>query len=163
MCGSDHGARSGRALAAEWLSGDFTVEGAPDLAEAAGKADIISCATMAREPVLGGAWIRPGTHVDLIGPCKADMREADDDLMSRASLFADSRQTTLHHIGELMIPLSSGVIAENNVLGDLYDLIPELIEGRKSAEKITVFGNGGGARLDLMMVNFISKRLQSEQ
>ena len=72
------------------------------------EADIITSATMAREPVLRGAWIRPGTHVDLIGAYKADMREADDALISGGSLFVDSRETTIEHIGELTIPIASG-------------------------------------------------------
>lgn len=151
-----------RALAAEWPPGGFTVEAVPDLAEAAGQADIISCATMAREPVLRGTWIRPGTHVDLIGAYKADMREADDDLISSASLYVDSRETTIHHIGELMIPIASGAISEASVLGDLYDLAKGSATTRRSPDEITVFKNGGGAHLDLMIASFISQRLLSE-
>jgi ornithine cyclodeaminase len=145
-----------RALAAEWPPGAFTVEAVPDLAEAAGQADIISCATMAREPVLRGAWIRPGTHVDLIGAYKADMREADDDLISSAALYVDSRETTIHHIGELMMPIASGAISEASVLGDLYDLAKDGVAARRSPDEITVFKNGGGAHLDLMSARYIS-------
>lgn len=131
---------------------------APDLAEAAGMADIISCATMAREPVLHGGWIRPGTHVDLIGAYKADMREADDALISKGRLFVDSRATTLGHIGELLIPMRAGVISEDDVLGDLYDLVGGSAKGRESAEEITIFKNGGGAHLDLMTANYIASK-----
>ncbi|WP_289084241.1 ornithine cyclodeaminase [uncultured Sulfitobacter sp.] len=145
-----------RAVAAEWPSGAFTVKAAPDLAEAAGQADIISCATMAREPVLRGAWIHPGTHVDLIGAYKADMREADDDLISRASLYVDSRETTIHHIGELMMPIASGAISEASVIGDLYDLAMDGASARRSPDEITVYKNGGGAHLDLMTARYIS-------
>ena len=83
------------------------VLGRADLREAVGRADIISSATMARQPVILGDWVRPGTHVDLIGAFKADMREADDALMAKAALFVDSRATTLGHIGELLMPLAS--------------------------------------------------------
>ena len=145
-----------RALAAAWPSGTFTVEAVPDLAEAAGQADIISCATMAREPVLRGAWIRPGAHVDLIGAYKTDMREADDDLISSAALFVDSRETTIHHIGEMMMPIASGAISEASVLGDLYDLAQRSATARRSLDEITVFKNGGGAHLDLMTARDIS-------
>ena len=145
-----------RALAAEWPSGTFTVEAVHNLAEAAGQADIISCATMAREPVLRGAWIHPGTHVDLIGAYKADMREADDDLISSAALYVDSRETTIHHIGELMMPIASGAITEASVLGDLYDLAKGSATARMSPGEITVFKNGGGAHLDLMIASFLS-------
>ena len=111
---------------------------------------------MAREPVLRGAWIHPGTHVDLIGAYKADMREADDDLISSAALYVDSRETTIHHIGELMMPIASGAITEASVLGDLYDLAEGSATARLSPGEITVFKNGGGAHLDLMIASFLS-------
>ncbi|QLF71798.1 ornithine cyclodeaminase (plasmid) [Peteryoungia desertarenae] len=126
-----------------------------DLAAAASTADIIASATMARQPVLFGKWIRPGTHVDLIGAFKADMREADDDLISMASLYVDSRDTTINHIGELLIPIASGVIDASAVRGDLYDLTTGKTKGRSAKEEVTVFKNGGGAHLDLMIAHYI--------
>lgn len=138
-----------RALAARHGAGGVPVEAVTDLADAAGRADIISTATMSQTPILEGDWIRPGTHVDLIGAFKADMREADDTLLRRARLFVDSFDTTLDHIGELRIPLLEGTIRRADVLGDLYDL-EEGRAGRQTRDEITVFKNGGGAHLDLM-------------
>ena len=109
--------------------GAFVAEG---LAEAVAEADIVSCATMSREPVLRGEWLRPGQHVDLIGAFKADMREADDAALVRSRIFVDSVETTLDHIGELKDPLARGVIRRDDVLGDLYDIVP--------------VGSGGAAR-----------------
>lgn len=120
-------------------------------------ADIISTATMAREPILKGDWVSAGTHVDLIGAFKQDMREADDALISKGSLFVDSRATTIHHIGELMIPIASGVISENDIKADFYDLINMERSARTSDDDITIFKNGGGAHLDLMIANYIAK------
>lgn len=134
----------------------ITVHALSDLAQAAATADIISTATMAREPVLKGEWVRPGTHVDLIGAFKSDMREADDTLLQKARLFVDSRETTVHHIGELMIPLASGAICEADVIGDLYDLVTG-IPARLNRTDITVFKNGGGAHLDLMTAKAITE------
>ena len=119
-----------------------------DLATAVHEADIISCATMASDPVIKGEWLREGQHLDLIGAFKADMREADDLAMQRAKAFVDSRVTTIEHIGELMIPIASGVISATDVQGDLYDLVRG--GGRTSDDEITLFKNGGGAHLDLM-------------
>lgn len=133
---------------------------ATDLRTAAGQADIVATTTMARQPVLQGDWIRPGTHVDLIGAYKADMREADDALMARAALFVDSRDTTLGHIGELMMPIASGAITPDDVLGDLYDLVRADALGRSRDEDITVFKNGGGAHLDLMIASWIIDMMQ---
>ena len=145
-----------QALAAACTASPVTVEAVTDLPAACSRADIISTATMAREPVLHGRWVRPGTHVDLIGAFKADMREADDDLLTSARLFVDSRETTLHHIGEIAIPIASGVIGKDDIIGDLYDLATASVTGRRSSADITVFKNGGGAHLDLMTGNWIA-------
>ena len=131
---------------------------ATDLQQAVAQADIIATTTMAREPVIRGAWVRPGTHVDLIGAYKADMREADDALIARAALFVDSRETTAH-IGELLMPLASGAITQDSIRGDLYDLVRPDAQGRQSDQDITVFKNGGGAHLDLMIASWIIDRV----
>lgn len=132
---------------------------AEDLRAAVGEADIVSSATMAREPVILGDWVRPGTHVDLIGAFKADMREADDDLITGSALFVDSRATTLGHIGELIMPIESGAITAEDVLGDLYDLVRDDARRRASDEEVTVYKNGGGAHLDLMIATYIAETM----
>ena len=146
------------ALAREFEGQTLPVAAVSDLADVAAEADIISSATMAREPVLRGAWIRPGTHVDLIGAFRSDMREADDALISAASLFVDSRDTTIDQIGELTIPIASGVITAEAVRGDLYDLVQGGTRGRSGAGEITVYKNGGGAHLDLMIARYVSEK-----
>lgn len=145
-------------LARDCKSGNIEVSAVADLPRAAATADIIATATMARDPVLKGAWVRPGTHIDLIGAYKADMREADDALISAGPLFVDARQTTIGHIGELTIPIANGVITEDAVMGDFYDLIAGAGHGRSSDRDITLFKNGGGAHLDLMMAGYIAAR-----
>jgi len=134
-----------------------TIETNDDIELSASTADIISTATMAHEPVLKGKWVKPGTHIDLIGAFTSDMREADDFLMSSGSIFVDSRATTIEHIGELTIPISNGVISKNDIIGDFYDLIPSSKSGRKSTDEITIFKNGGGAHLDLMIAKYLIK------
>lgn len=126
----------------------------PSLADAVENADVVCCATMSTEPVLRGEWLQQGQHVDLIGAYRPDMREVDDTALTRAHIFVDSRETTLAHIGELKIPLESGVICETDVLGDLYDLAAGST-GRTSANDITLFKNGGGAHLDLITAKYI--------
>lgn len=126
-----------------------------DLAEAVASAHIITSATMARSPVILGEWVQPGTHVDLIGAFRSDMREADNELMRNGKIFVDSRETTIHDIGELSIPISEGVISESNVLADYYDFAQGTAKGRMNADDITIFKNGGGAHLDLMVAKLI--------
>jgi len=134
---------------------DITIEVSSDIQLTSANADIISTATMAHEPILKGEWVKPGTHIDLIGAFTSDMREADDFLMSSGSIFVDSRATTIEHIGELTIPISNGIISKNDIIGDFYDLIPSSKSGRKSNDEITIFKNGGGAHLDLMIAKYL--------
>lgn len=125
-----------------------------DLEAAVGRADIVTCATMSSEPVLNGAWLRPGQHIDLIGAYRPDMREADDEALRRSRIFVDSFDTTIGHIGELKIPLATGVISREDVLADYYNLGAFT----RAPEDITVFKNGGGAHLDLMTCDYILRR-----
>ena len=151
---------SRRREAAESMAKEFAAAGialsvADDLEAAVATADIVATATMAREPILRGDWVKPGTHVDLIGAFKSDMREADDDLISTGTLFVDSRDTTIDHIGELKIPIANGVIKADAVKADFYDLVAGSHPGRRSEQEITVFKNGGGAHLDLMIAGYL--------
>lgn len=131
--------------------GDSRLHVAADLEEAAARADIITCATMSHEPVLRGAWLRPGQHIDLIGAYRPDMREADDEVLRRGRIFVDSFDTTIAHIGEIRTPLQSGVIARDDLIADYYALERFV----RAPEDITVFKNGGGAHLDLMTARYI--------
>lgn len=128
---------------------------AEDLEAAVRAADVICTATMASTPVVLGAWLQPGQHLDLIGAYNPRMREVDDLAMSRASVFVDSRATTIHHIGELIDPLASGAISEADVIADFYQ--PALYQ-RSSDDQITIAKNGGGAHLDLMTAAYILDR-----
>ncbi|MEM9797812.1 MAG: Gfo/Idh/MocA family oxidoreductase [Pseudomonadota bacterium] len=130
----------------------FDIAAADDLAQAVPEADIVTCATMATDPVIRGEWLRPGQHIDLIGAYRPDMREADDTALRRADIFVDARATTLDHIGELKIPLASGAITPADVLADYYDMAALT---RTSDDQITLFKNGGGAHLDLMTARYI--------
>src|SRR5690606_36659475 len=95
-------------LATEWQAQGIPVRAVTDLAATVAESDIVSTATMAVAPFLQGDWLRPGTHVDLIGAYRPDMREADDAVLARGELFVDSRRTTIGHIGEIEILLQQG-------------------------------------------------------
>ena len=95
---------------------------ADDLAEAVHMADIITSATMSTEPLIKGAWLRPGQHIDLIGAYRPDMREVDDEALLKSRVFVDSFDTTVGHIGEVKIPLEAGTIARDHLMADYYDL-----------------------------------------
>ena len=132
---------------------------ASGLADSVSAADIVASATMATEPFLQGPWLSPGTHLDLIGAFRPDMREADDRALQRAEIFVDSRRTTIGHIGEIQIPLDEGTIAVSDIRGDLADLCAGRA-GRSGPDAITLFKNGGGAHLDLMVADLIRRTVE---
>ena len=143
-------------LAAELT--DLGPEVTTDLRAAVEAADILSCATMAVEPLIRGAWLRPGTHLDLVGSYLPHMREADDYAISRSRVFVDSRQTAFD-TGEIGIPLGAGIITADEILGDHYQLAAGEVRGRIHHDDITFFKNGGGGHLDLMAARYLLTRL----
>ena len=108
--------------------------------------------------MLKGSWLQEGEQVDLIGADRPDMSEADDLALQRARVFVDSFDTTLDHIGELKIPLSSGALRRADVQADYYS---ERGFQRGSERDITLFKNGGGAHLDLMTARYIMQQWSS--
>lgn len=127
---------------------------ADDLETAVKSADIVTSATMVTEPLIKGEWLRAGQHIDLIGAYRPDMREADDEAMKKARIFVDSRATTIGHIGEIIAPIESGAIAESDIIADFYDMDHGTFK-RNDINEITLFKNGGGAHLDLMVAKYI--------
>jgi ornithine cyclodeaminase len=134
-----------------------------EIEEGVREADLVCSAIGVVDPIICGEWLKTGAHVDLIGAYTAEMREADDEVLRRGRLFVDARETTIHHIGELMIPLASGVIAESDVLASLSDLCQGAHPGRGSDDEITIFKNGGGGHLDLMCARILHDRIQHGQ
>ena len=138
---------------AEKLAAEKDCLFAARLPKAAEGADIILGATMTIDPVLRGEWVTYGTHVNLIGAYRGDMREADDDLLLKSEIYVDSRATTIDHIGELKIPISAGVITHDDIKADFYDLPNGAFDDVDVP--VTLFKNGGGAHLDLMVARAI--------
>lgn len=129
-----------------------------DLDGAVAVADVICTATMAKDPLVRGELLRPGAHVDCVGAFLPDHREVDDDVVRRARIFVDARLATMHEDGDLVIPLAAGVITEDHVLADLYGLCRGEHPGRTDPDEITMFENGGGGHLDLMVAQHIWRR-----
>ncbi len=130
-----------------------------DLEAAARQADLISCATGATAPLIHGAWLKPGTHLDLVGGFTPEMRETDDAAFRRARVFVDSRWFTIGHCGDLVAPMASGALTEAEVLGDLFQLCRGEVAGRETEADITLFKNAGGGHLDLMTARLIASRV----
>lgn len=138
-----HAQELARSLAAEGLA----AEPCDDLAAAVGASDLVSCATLTVEPLIEGAWVRAGTHVDLVGGYTPLMREADDGLICKARVFADTREGALQEAGDLTVPVERGILDAASVI-DLRGLCGGS-PGRHSADDITVFKSVGAALEDL--------------
>jgi alanine dehydrogenase len=145
------GRRPERAAAvASSLAGcPYEIEAVDDLESAVAWADIISCATLAAEPLLRGAWLRPGQHVDLIGSFTPQMREADDDALVRAAIYVDTRAGALAESGELVHALAAGLISTADIRGELSELARGSVIGRREPGEITLFKSVGCALEDL--------------
>jgi ornithine cyclodeaminase len=126
-----------------------------DLDAAVGSADIISTATMTRDPLVKGGLLRAGTHLDCVGAFLPDHREVDDDVIRRAEIFVDSREAAVHESGDLVIPTAAGTIGPGAVRADLFQLCQGEHPGRSGRDAVTMFENGGGGHLDLMTARHV--------
>jgi ornithine cyclodeaminase len=146
------------ALAARLDRPGLSVIAINDPAPVACEADIVSCATFASAPILEGAWLRPGCHVDLVGSYTPEGREADSEVLRRAGrLFVDARLSTVGVSGDVIGPLAEGVITEEGIT-DLFQLARGERLGRRDAQEITVFKSGGGGHEDLAAALFLHER-----
>ena len=122
---------------------------ADDLHDAVSRADIVSTATMAQEPLVKGAWLRSGAHLDLVGGYRPDMREADDECIAVAArCYVDARFTTIEVAGDLTQPIASGVLDPASVI-DMGEVARGEKPKRISDDEITWFKSGGGGHEDL--------------
>ena len=137
------------------------VEPTDDLERSAREADLISCATLSNEPLIRGAWLKSGAHLDLVGAFTPEMRESDDAAVGRASLFCDTRAGALKEGGDLVIPLKAGLITEAAVKADLADLARGKHKGRMSEDEVTLFKSVGTAIEDFAAARLAMERRQA--
>ncbi len=137
-----------RAAGAERLAARLGAEAVGDLATAVAEVDIVSCATLSREPLVRGEWLRPGTHLDLIGGFTPAMREADDAAVRRSRVFIDT-DAALAEAGDLIDPIAHGVLRPQDIAGSLFSLCRGEAPGRCDASEITLFKSVGSALEDL--------------
>ena len=129
-----------------------------DLEEAARGADIISCATLSRDPLIRGAWLEPGTHLDLVGGFTPEMRETDDAAIAKARVFVDTRAGACKEAGDIVQPIASGLLDESDIAGDLFDLTRGERAGRRFYDQVTLFKSVGTALEDLAAAQLAVER-----
>jgi ornithine cyclodeaminase len=142
----EHAAAAAAAMAADGLP----VTAVRDLERAVRDADIVSCATLSTEPLVRGAWLQPGVHLDLVGAYNARMRETDDAAIASANVIVvDSRAGALAEGGDIVSAIASGAIDASAIAADLADLARGVHPGRTRDDEITVFKSVGFALEDL--------------
>lgn len=145
-------------LAASLDAPKFRVAATDDLEQAARGAHIISCATLATDPLIDGAWLQPGQHVDLVGAFKPTMREVDDKAVQRSAVFVDTRDGALAEGGDLVQAIATGVFSSEDVRGDLFDLTRGEGPGRSVYNQITLFKSVGTGLEDLAAAKLAFER-----
>lgn len=136
-------------VAAGFAQASLTVKVTDDLEAACRWADLVSAATMSAEPLIRGAWLKPGTHVDTAGAYSPKLRETDDDLVRSARIYVDTRDGAFGEAGDLLQPIAAGIITPDTILGDLADLTRGTIQGRTNTTDITYFKSVGASIEDL--------------
>ncbi len=144
-------------LATELSSEGLAVEVADDLEAAVREADIISTATLSTAPLVRGAWLKPGAHLDCVGAFSASMRETDDEAVQRARLFADVRASVLKEGGDFVQPMKAGLVPVTKIEADLFDLARGSIAVARMPEDITFYKSTGSAIFDFAAAALVAK------
>jgi len=118
-------------------------------------ADLICTTTAAREPILEGAWLARGAHINAAGACFAATRELDTAAVVASRLVTDRRESLLAESGDFLIPRAEGAITDDHIAGELGDVLLGGVAGRRSADEITLFKSLGIAIEDLAAAHFI--------
>jgi ornithine cyclodeaminase len=133
---------------------NFEIHPIQTIEEKISEVDIISCATLSKTPLVFGKYLKAGQHVDLVGAYKKDMREADNESITKASVFVDTFQGGLKESGDIVIPLKEGVLKEKEIKADLFELCSEIKQGRTNDSEITIFKSVGHALEDLAAATY---------
>jgi ornithine cyclodeaminase len=137
---------------------DCEIEAAESARAAVEAADVVCTVTSAREPVLEGAWLAPGTHINAVGSSIRSARELDTDAVVRSRLFVDRRESATAEAGDFIIPKQEGAIDDDHIVGELGELLLDRIPGRRSPSEITLFKSLGLAVEDLAAASHIYRR-----
>jgi ornithine cyclodeaminase len=155
-----------RSAGAERLAGQlrgqgFDAQATADLEGAAGQADIISCSTLSTVPLIRGAWLRPGVHLDLIGSFKPEMRETDAACFDGTTVYVDTDEAPTKS-GDLLSAFEAGVLTLEGIQGDLHQLAAGRLPGRRDDREITVFKAVGSALEDLTLATLVYESVRGQ-
>jgi ornithine cyclodeaminase len=135
---------------------------AVESAAQAAACDIVSLVTNSPEPVLRGAWLQPGAHLNLVGSHEAGHREADTEAVTRAAVYVDSRRGALSEAGDILIPISEGLMSADDIIGELGEVLTGAAPGRQNDRQITLYKSLGIVAQDLFAAEHVLGRAQAE-
>lgn len=147
------------ALARRLADEGFAVSVTDDLEASVRGADIVCTATLSTTPLILGRWLSPGAHLDCVGAYRPHMRETDDDVVRRARIWVDTRAGAMREAGDIVIPLSAGIIGPTSIEGDLHDLARHDRPARTSPDDITMFKSVGASIEDLAAAIAVYEKL----
>ncbi|AKQ55212.1 ornithine cyclodeaminase family protein [Bordetella hinzii] len=150
-----------QALAQRLGEQGFAATAVTDLETAVGRADIVSCATLSTVPLVRGAWLRPGTHLDLIGSFKPEMKETDPACFAGHAVYVDTDEAPTK-AGDLLEAFKAGTLRVPDIRGTLFDLVAGKVAGRGDEEQITVFKAVGSALEDLALAALVYEAQQAK-
>ncbi|MGQ0720448.1 MAG: ornithine cyclodeaminase family protein [Candidatus Eiseniibacteriota bacterium] len=159
---SRNGANARRFAERESARPGFVIRVAATAREAVEGAEIVCTTTSSREPVLEGAWLSPGTHVNAAGACFPAARELDTAAVVRARLFVDRRESALNEAGDFLIPKKEGAVGDDHIVAELGDLLLGSSPGRRSDDEVTLFKSLGLGVEDLAAAHFLHGRAEAE-
>ncbi len=147
-----------RFAAEEGVHSGIPIEVATSAAEAVRGADLVCTTTSASTPVLEGAWLAPGAHVNAVGSCFASSRELDTEAVRRARFFTDCRDSCVNEAGDFRLARAAGAIEDSHLLGEIGEVFTGKVAGRTAPDDITIYESLGIAIEDLAAAHFIHRR-----
>jgi ornithine cyclodeaminase len=133
----------------------ITVEPVGSVREAVVGADIICTTTSAREPIVEGGWLSPGSHINAVGSSVPSARELDTAAVVRSRLYVDRRESTLNEAGDFLTPKKEGAIGDDHIVGEIGEILTGKAPGRRTRDEITLFKSLGLAVEDVASAQHI--------
>lgn len=141
----------------------IAIETSASVAQAVAGADLVCTVTKAREPILGGEWLAPGVHLNVVGSSVARAAEIDTAAVVRARFFVDRRESTLNEAGEFLQALRAGAITQEHIVGEIGEVANATVAGRTAPGDITLYKSLGIAPQDLAAAHYILEKAQAAQ
>jgi ornithine cyclodeaminase len=135
-----------------------TITVVTDGQQAAERADVICTVTSSADPVVLSEWVRPGTHINLVGSSYLGPVEVDSALVARARYIADYRPGVLAQAAELAVAREAGLIDDTHVIGEIGDVLARRIRGRENDSQVTIYKSLGHVAQDLAATAYLHGR-----